>query len=269
MPRRRDVWNPFFIIMQLRFGLIGKPVGHSLSPGLFEEYCAERGLKGYEYRCYELEADHVTRAALRRWVGEQLLGGFNVTLPYKRQVLSAMDYLSPEAAAIGAVNCVRVVHREESDGLRLEGYNTDAVSFAATLQPLLRSWHTSALVLGTGGAAQAVAYALQTLGIDYLLVSRTPAGKARTISYAEAAREASGRTIIINATPVGMAPRADENPCPFCHLFTPRHLCYDLIYNPWQTRFLSESAAQGATTANGLAMLRLQALQSYRIWQIG
>lgn len=255
--------------MQLRFGLIGKPVGHSFSARLFEEYCAEQGLEGYEYRCYELEADQVSRVALRKWVGEQSLGGFNVTLPYKQQVLSAMDSLSPEAAAIGAVNCVRVAREGVDATLRLEGYNTDATAFAATLQPLLCPWHTSALVLGSGGAAQAVAYALQTLDIDYLLASRTPTNKARTISYAEAAREASTRTIIINATPVGMAPRIDENPCPFCHLLTPRHLCYDLIYNPLQTRFLSEAAAQGATTVNGFSMLRHQALQSYRIWQIG
>lgn len=252
--------------MQARFGLIGKPVGHSFSARLFEEYCTERGLKDHEYRCYELEADEVTYNALHKWVGERSLSGFNVTLPYKQQVLSAMDYLSPEAAAIGAVNCVRVVREDASDTLRLEGYNTDATAFAATLQPLLRPWHTSALVLGSGGAAQAVAYALQTLHIDYLLVSRNPAGKAHTISYAEAAQEASARTIIINATPVGMVPNDDGNPCPFCHLLTASHLCYDLIYNPLQTRFLSESAAQGAATVNGLAMLRRQAQQSYHLW---
>lgn len=254
--------------MQLHFGLIGKPVSHSFSAKLFEDYCSAQGLANLAYRCYELDEDEVGYASLHKWAEEHSLGGFNVTLPYKQKILSSLDCLSVEASAIGAVNCVRIVRAIDSPTLRLEGYNTDAIAFRTTFQSMLRPWHTSALIFGTGGAAQAVAYALRTMNIDYLMVSRHPEDTPNAVAYDDVVHEIGKRTLIINATPLGMMPHTDSNPCPCPHLLTPRHLCYDLVYNPLQTRFLAESKEQGATVVNGLAMLRHQALHSYHIWGI-
>lgn len=252
--------------MTRHYGLIGMPVAHSLSPKLFEHYCSEHNVTDCLYSLYPVEAALLQREALHRWVEEQGLQGFNVTIPYKRAIIPSLDALSDEARAIGAVNCVVVSH---SDGRpTLSGHNTDATAFEQTLRPLLQECHTSALILGTGGAAQAVAYVLGKLGIDYKFVSRTPWQTPQAVSYPQAIEQADYRTLIVNATPVGMDPDSDSTPWPDSDMLTPRHLCYDLIYNPSPTRFLREAAAQGATTIDGSQMLSLQAQHSYRLWRI-
>ena len=245
------------------------PVAHSLSPKLFEHYCSEHNVTDCLYSLYPVEAALLQREALHRWVEERGLLGFNVTIPYKRSIIPSLDSLSDEARAIGAVNCVVVSH---SDGrLMLTGHNTDATAFEQTLRPLLRECHTSALILGTGGAAQAVAYVLGKLGIDYKFVSRTPWQSPQpqhTISYSRAIEMADTHLLIVNATPLGMSPDVDSTPWLDSGLLTTRHLCYDLIYNPAPTRFLREAAAQGATTIGGMAMLQQQATLCYALWGI-
>ena len=234
------------MVMMKKYGLIGNPLDHSLSARLFEErFGAGR---------YELHAIP-TLEGLRAWALG--LGGFNVTLPYKEAILPLLDEVDAEARAIGAVNLVVV--REG----RLCGYNTDAAAFADTLRPLLQPWHSEALILGTGGAAKAVAHALNGLGIKSLMVSRQGAPH---LTYAEAAERARTATLIVNATPVGMAPKEAQTPWSDTRMLSPRHLCYDLIYNPEETRFLLESQLAGAQTANGMEMLRRQAYRSWQLW---
>lgn len=239
-----------------QFGLIGQSLAHSWSPRWFAAYFERQGITDACYRLYEVaEVAH-----LRELVADKQLRGFNVTIPYKQAVLPLLDSLDEAARAIGAVNCVTV------EGSRLTGHNTDAPAFLDTLRPLLRPCHTAALVLGTGGAAKAVKYALESIGIDVQLVSRTPEAHPGSISYATAVAESARRLLIVNATPVGMFPHTEVSPWPDSTVLTPQHLCYDLVYNPEETRFLHEARQQGAAVCNGLAMLHRQAELSWSLW---
>ena len=246
----------YFCIMK-RYGLIGEKLSHSQSPQWFGELFRREGITDASYRLYEM--DSVVN--LRRWVFEDDISGFNVTIPYKETVVAHLDALDEAARAIGAVNCV------VRQGNRLVGYNTDASAFAETLAPLLRPWHRQALVLGTGGAAKAVAYALQGMDIGCTLVSRSPGSHPGTVSYMQAASMAATHLLIVNATPVGMFPHTAQNPWTEKSALGPRHLCYDLIYNPSPTLFLRQAAEQGAATVNGTAMLHRQAELSWGLWQ--
>ena len=238
------------------FGLIGRQLSHSFSQSLFNDRFDGAGLL---YSLIELEGiDEIHSAVMHH-----KLEGFNVTIPYKVDIMPYLDDLDDTAHSVGAVNTVSV--KRNGDAMLLAGHNTDAPAFAETLRPLLQPWHRKALILGTGGAARAVAYALESLGIDYLFVSRTP-HSALQIDYETAYLCAADRTVIVNATPVGMFPGCSATPWPRCELLGPRHLCYDLVYNPSPTRFLAEAAEHGATVTDGLAMLRLQAQKSWHIW---
>ncbi len=239
-----------------KYGLIGKSLTHSWSPKWFAEKFAHLGITDAEYRLYEM--DSVVN--LRQWAIQNQIDGFNVTIPYKEAVMESLDVVDPSARTIGAVNCV------VREGTCLVGHNTDAPAFAQTLAPLLRPWHTQALVLGTGGAAKAVTYALGTLGIEATLVSRTPQSHPGAISYSQASQRSSTHFLIVNATPVGMSRLAGLSPWPYPHMLTPRHLCYDLVYNPSPTAFLIQAAQAGATVCDGLAMLHTQAELSWQLW---
>lgn len=239
-----------------QFGLIGQSLAHSWSPRWFAAYFERQGITDACYRLYEVaEVAH-----LRELVADKQLRGFNVTIPYKQAVLPLLDSLDEAARAIGAVNCVTV------EGSRLTGHNTDAPAFLDTLRPLLRPCHTAALVLGTGGAAKAVKYALESIGIDVQLVSRTPEDHPGSISYATAVAESARRLLIVNATPVGMFPHTDASPWPTNSVPTPYQLRFDLVYNPEETLFLREGRLHGAAVCNGLAMLHRQAELSWTLW---
>ena len=246
---------------KLHFALIGNKLSHSWSQRWFEGQCRDRGLVDRDYALIELDSLDTLRAV----VAERRLRAFNVTIPYKCSIVPLLDELSPEAAAIGAVNVVEVL-RNGDGTVRLYGRNTDAPAFMQTLSPLLRPWHRHALVLGTGGAAHAVAWALASLHIVFHFVSRTPA-RTDELSYSDAVALAADKAnpacpyLIVNATPVGMSgpPWQACSPWPRPDLWSPRHLCYDLIYNPEQTLFLRQATAHGAATSNGLDMLHRQA----------
>ena len=242
-----------------KFGIIGYPLGHSLSPGYFNEKFQNEGIDAI-YEKYELPVITDLQAIIDY---TQDLCGFNVTIPYKEKVMSYLDVISPEARAIGAVNVVKVTNK---DGKKhLEGYNSDLIGFTRSIQPLLEAHHKKALVLGTGGASKAVMYGLHKLGIETMLVSRYQ--KNNTIQYEQIDEEVMKEyTVIVNCTPCGMAPHFDECPAiPYCHI-TPKHLLFDLIYNPDETLFLKNGREQGAVTKNGLEMLLLQAEGAWEIW---
>ena len=234
-----------------RYALIGKKLGHSWSQRWFEEMFSREGMTDRTYLLHEMPSLN----ELRQWVKEKQICGFNVTIPHKQAILPMLDTLSPEAEAIGAVNCVCV-----KDGI-LIGHNTDAPAFSQTM----RDRHTggAALILGTGGAAQAVAYALKTMGIPHQLVSRHPAREF--IGYTEALARKKEFDILVNATPVGMWPDVDATPWPYG--LEGFRLVYDLIYNPSPTLLLRQASAAGATTIDGLAMLHRQAELSWQLWR--
>ena len=165
------------------------------------------------------------------------------------------------ASEIGAVNTIKFTNDK-----RLIGYNTDVVGFENSLIPLLKTHHTKALILGTGGASKAVAYVLEKLKIDYSKVSRNPIRNSE-LSYTDL----SGKLlkeyfIIINTSPLGTYPNINEKPTIPYQFLTPKHLLYDLIYNPVETAFLIEGKKRGTQVKNGLEMLELQAEESWRIW---
>lgn len=240
-----------------RFGVIGRPLGHSASAAYFTEKFAREGLTDHVYERYEL-ASIAELPALLETPG---LCGLNVTIPYKREVLALMDGLSFEARAIGAVNCMR----RYPDG-RLTGHNTDIIGLRAALDELLgEETPEEALVLGTGGASQAVQYALTERGIPFSLVSRDAAKGNYTYDNLPCEAVECSR-LIVNASPVGTYPAVDEAPrIPYAYV-TPAHYLLDLVYNPPLTQFLDYGRQRGAHILNGEMMFRAQAEASWRIW---
>lgn len=259
------------------YGLIGKDLGHSWSASYFTEKFAAAGLEDCRYRPYAAGDAVRQPAQLLPWldgvIRDEHLLGFNVTLPYKQWVMPLLQRTGATARAVGAANCVRVLWQPDGSYL-LEGHNTDAPAFHDSLQPLLQDWHRSALVLGTGGAARAVAHALRRLGIAVSFVSREPGKRQESLaahagavlSYAEAYAAAAHTFLIVNATPAGMGAHIAETPFADIHRISFQHLCYDLIYNPEETRFLLECSLVGATVKNGLEMLHRQACLSWQLF---
>lgn len=239
----------------LHAGLIGTPLGHSSSADYFHQHHPD-----CRYRLYDM----ASLDTLRQWVVQEHLDGFNVTIPYKRSVMAYLDTIDPIAQCIGAVNCVSV-HRNGSD-ITLVGHNTDYWAFEETLRPLLQPWHRQALVLGTGGASQAVCFALREMDVAVTRVSRTPKD-GDTVGYDSLPTLFDSHLLLVNATPVGMWPEVDATPVTDMRGIGTRHLCYDLIYNPAETRWLHDAAQQGANVCNGLAMLHRQADLSYALWK--
>ena len=232
-----------------RFGLIGHPLSHSFSKTHFTEKFEREGLD-CEYENYDIDDIALVR--------ELDLSGFNVTSPYKEAIIPYLDELNPIAAEVGAVNTVKVL----PDG-RLIGYNTDVIGFAETV--FGAELQKTALILGTGGASKAVQYALRQLGIRYSIVSRSTS--KGDYHYEELTPEIiQSHLLIVNATPVGMAPNVNEAPNIPYDAITPQHTLIDLIYNPEETLFLRKGKEHGATTINGLTMLHAQAEASWEIW---
>lgn len=241
------------------YGLIGFPLGHSFSAQLHNAFFAEKGIHAV-YRNFELSDIGLLPSLLE---AHPDLRGFNVTIPHKEAILPALDELDDEAAAVGAVNVVSVL----PDG-RLKGYNSDVYGFREALRPFLdRGDHRRALVLGTGGASRAVVHALRLLDIAVTFVSRRTHSGADVVTYADLdAQTMAEHTLIVNCTPVGTYPDVNAAPPIPYEALSPRHLCFDLVYNPSETLFMKNAAAQGATACNGLSMLNLQAALSHTLW---
>lgn len=238
------------------FGIIGRPLGHSASARHFTAKFENEGLDCH-FAQYELPSIEALPELLERVP----LEGFNVTIPYKQQVMRYLDGLSDEAAKIGAVNCVR----RHADG-RMIGHNTDIIGLRVALAELLDGVVPEhALVLGTGGASQAVQYALTELEVPFDLISRDPVKGNYTYDNlpVEVVTESK---LIINATPVGTWPNVEEAPrIPYAYL-TPEHHLLDLVYNPPLTQFLDYGQQRGAKIMNGERMFLGQAAAGWAIW---
>lgn len=238
-----------------KYGLIGYPLGHSFSKIYFTEKFQKEGLSS-TYELFPLSAITEFPELIE---GNPELRGLNVTIPYKESVMTYLTDLSPEAKAIGAVNVIKI------DGDRLTGYNSDYIGFRDSLKPMLRDEITEALVLGSGGASKAVCHALRVLGINPTVVSRHPS--EGIIGYKDITSEVMEKNLlIVNTTPLGMAPNIEAAPDIPYHLLSDRHICYDVVYNPSETLFMKKAAAAGARVKNGLEMLHLQAENAWKIW---
>ncbi|MBR3466715.1 MAG: shikimate dehydrogenase [Bacteroidales bacterium] len=239
------------------FGLIGKTLKHSFSQKYFEEKFRREQITDASYSLFELtDIKQLTEFIRQR---SQLVG-FNVTIPYKQQIIPYLDELSEEAAAVNAVNTV-VIERV-SGQILTKGHNTDIIGFRESLREV--DLPKQALVLGTGGAAAAVTYVLENLGCRCTAISRDPQrGLPYSALNADIIRQ---HKFIVNCTPLGTYPNINEKPDIPYEGLSGEHFLYDLVYNPSETALLKEGILRGAKVQNGLQMLHAQAEASWRIW---
>ncbi len=242
--------------MANQYGLIGYPLGHSFSKKFFDDKFEKLKLSD-SYNLFELE--HIQ--AFKTLISERNLKGINVTIPYKQTVIPFLDKLDKSAQLVGAVNVIK------NNGGKLTGYNTDYPAFKTTLKKWLDNTNLKALILGTGGASKAVIAALNDLKISWQQVSRKES--AASISYTRLQEKENliqDFNLIINTTPLGMAPHVEATAdIPYSKL-TSSHYLYDLVYNPEETQFMKLGKAAGSKSKNGLEMLHLQAELAWDIW---
>jgi shikimate dehydrogenase len=239
------------------FGLIGKNISYSFSAGYFSEKFQKEGISDCSYENFDLQAISEFPKLVQ---SKPNLIGLNVTIPYKEQVIPYLDELHETAAEIGAVNTIKITPKG-----RLIGYNTDYYGFKKSIEPFLKPTHKQALILGTGGASKAVAYALKKLQIKNVFVSRT--NHQNGLTYSDFTKNiVDNHLLIINCTPLGTFPNVENKPDFPYQFLTPNHLLYDLIYNPAETAFLKMGKSKGASICNGLDMLIHQAEKAWEIW---
>lgn len=239
-----------------KFGLIGKQIDYSFSKAYFSNKFDVEGLP-HTYENFDI----LSIEELPLILETPDLKGLNVTIPYKESVIPYLNQLDRTAEDIGAVNTIKIT----SDG-NLIGYNTDYYGFKESIEPYLNPNHKRALILGTGGASKAIAFALKRLGIKYEYVSRN-ASEITDLTYDLITEEhIASHHLIINCTPLGTHPQTNACPQIPYDAITDSHLLYDLIYNPEETKFLTIGKLKGAKTCNGLEMLELQANKAWDIW---
>jgi shikimate dehydrogenase len=250
-----------------QLGLIGYPLGHSFSKKYFTQKFENQGISDeWHYELYPIDSIHKLPEILRG--GENKLIGLNVTIPYKTAVLPFLDAIDADAAAIGAVNCIRISWDSLTGQPHLTGYNTDVFGFEKSLLNLLGGnvpKGLQGLILGTGGAAKAVAYVLAKHGIPFKYVSRT--GTDAVLRYEDLDKKMmETHRLIVNSTPLGTMPKIEGvAPLPF-EFIDNQHFIFDLIYNPEKTRLLLLGEERGAKVGNGLEMLIEQAERGWQIW---
>lgn len=242
------------------YGLIGYPLSQSFSQKYFTDKFQTESIEA-RYLNFPIESINDFTGLIKK---HPYIAGLNATIPYKEQVMQYLDELSPDAADIKAVNVIKF-DWSNKDKPRLIGHNSDVYGFSQSIKPLLKSHHTKALILGTGGAAKAVEYSLKKMEIEFKYVSRT--AKDGVFSYADLNEALMQEyTLIINSTPLGMYPKIDGKPNIPYQFCNEKHLFYDLVYNPEVTQFLAEGKKNGAQIKNGLEMLHLQAAKAWEIW---
>jgi len=240
-----------------KYGLIGKNISYSFSSTFFKEKFEKENQYNFSYQNFDIQSLVEFKSVL---INNPNLVGLNVTIPYKETIIPFLDKLSKKAKAIGAVNVIKFTKKN-----KLKGCNSDYYGFKKSLQPLLKSNHKKALILGTGGASKAVAFALTQLGIEYSFVSRK--GNFNTLDYKNLSSDTfSEFQIVINCTPLGTFPDINLLPDLPYSFFTANHIAFDLIYNPAQTTFLKKASENGAVCKNGLEMLIFQAEKAWKIW---
>jgi len=270
----------------IQLGLIGYPLGHSLSPEIHKAALKACDLQG-EYTLFSISPDDLDalKALLER-VRDGEISGLNVTIPHKQNVIPLLDELTPTADAIGAVNTISV-----GNG-KLMGDNTDVPGFLADLEKCFGNRESgignrksstenrkSALILGAGGSARAVVYALAQDGWDIAITARrlkqaqeliaqfsNPDSRITSIEFTALRSLFSTLSLIVNTTPLGMSPNMDVSPWPANIPFPPNVAIYDLVYNPRETKLVKDARAAGLPATTGLGMLIEQAALSFEIW---
>lgn len=237
-----------------KFGLIGEHLEHSFSPTYFDTKFLMDEIEDAEYKLYPMKASDI-----ESFLTTTDLQGFNVTFPFKEEIIQYLDEVDPVAFEMGAVNTVKRI----ADGWK--GYNTDLLGFRESVKIFLDRDIGKALILGTGGAAKAVTRALDEMDIPYNTVSRTP--EDGEWPYEKLSPEIFKKFgLIINCTPLGTFPDVDASPNIPYESLTEDQLLYDLVYNPEVTEFMRKGMKQGCRVKNGYEMLMNQAEESWLIW---
>ena len=240
-----------------KFGLVGKNISYSFSKKHFTEKFSVAPFTDCVYENFSIDTIEEFPSIIKN---NPNLKGLNVTIPYKVAIIPYLNSLSNKASQIGAVNVIRFTKKG-----KLKGCNSDWYGFKKALQPLLKEHHKKALILGTGGASKAVAFALEQLDIYCAFASREASEK--TINYNLInATTFDNFQIIINCTPLGTSPNVKECPPIPYEFFTDKHIAFDLVYNPEVTEFLKRAKKKGATIKNGREMLVFQAEKAWKIW---
>ncbi|RAJ13040.1 shikimate dehydrogenase [Olleya aquimaris] len=241
-----------------KFGLIGKDISYSFSQNYFTLKFKDENITNATYQNFDIQTIEDFKQQI---LTTNNLAGLNVTIPYKESIIPFLDRLDKKAEKIGAVNTIKFTKKG-----RLKGYNTDVYGFKKSIKPHLKKHHKQALILGTGGASKAIAFVLKELNMTYHFVSRQ-ASKNTKYTYDTLTQEdISQHQIIINCSPVGTFPKVEEAPNIPYQGITDKHILFDLIYNPSETRFLKHGQSKGAVTINGYNMLVFQAEKSWKIW---
>lgn len=232
------------------YGLIGKNIEYSFSRNYFNNKFNELKLNENKYENFDLsDITEFKKIDLSKIIG------FNVTIPYKQDIIAHIDEVSDDALKIGAVNTIKIINK------KLIGFNTDHIGFSKSLKG---KKFKKALIFGSGGASKAIQFSLNKLDIKYKVVSRRK--NIDLIGYNNLDQEIKISDLIINTTPLGTYPRVNNKIDIPYHLINKNHHCYDLIYNPIKSSFLNECEIQGASIKNGLEMLEFQAEESWNIW---
>jgi len=246
------------------FGLIGYPLFYSFSPKWFESFFIKNNLSNCTYSLFPLDSIEGFTNLLD---SKPNLKGLNVTIPYKEQIFPFLDFVSDEAKLIGAVNCIKIKQLDNKER-ELHGYNTDTIGFEHSLLPLLSlDKQYKALVFGSGGAAKAVIFTLNKLGIAYKQLGRENKSEKNVISYSDLPlTDYKEYKIWINTTPVGTKGiQLASLDLPYS-ILDKEHVLYDLVYNPPLTEYMKRGINAGATVKNGLEMLEIQAYESAKIF---
>ncbi|OUU49399.1 MAG: shikimate dehydrogenase [Flavobacteriaceae bacterium TMED68] len=239
------------------FGLIGRNIDYSFSKKYFSKKFKKNNLNDCIYSNYDLKEVGDFKKLINTYSN---LKGLNVTIPYKKIIIPFLDELSEEAKAIKAVNTIVF----ESSG-KIIGHNTDHLGFKKALEEQFKLTPENALILGSGGASEAIKYVFNKIGCNFKVVSRFPSGDQ--LNYDQLSKKIIRKTdIIVNASPIGTYPNILEAPnIPYKYLDTKNSL-FDLIYNPKETEFLKKGKFYGSKTSNGFKMLKYQAEESWKLW---
>ncbi len=231
-----------------QFGLLGKHLQHSFSEQYFTSFFEKNNIAA-QYKNYAFENWQQVVSLLQ----DVNFAGLNITIPFKKEAFAFADVTTPQAKAIGAINCLK----KNVDG-KWQGHNTDAQGFEYSFVKYVKPYHAKALILGNGGAAQAVKFVFKKLSIPYVVVSRMP--EIGNIGFADVDEQILQQySIIINCTPLGMHPNVNSLPPIPYQFLNSNHYLFDLVYNPLETTFLQHGKKVNATCINGLEMLYAQA----------
>lgn len=235
----------------MQYALIGKSLKHSFSKSYFHKKFEHENIKNANYELIELqELDEI-----KKIIKEKNIQGLNITIPYKKEILAYCDQIDKVAHEIGSVNVLQI-----NNG-KIKGYNTDYIGFAQSISSF-ENKIKKAIILGNGGATQAIKYVLEQRKIDYITVSRQSPINYTNFHF----QDFPQHNFVVQCTPVGTFPNVlDILPLDFSCI-NEEYILYDLIYNPAETAFLKQGKIKNATIKNGLHMLQIQAEESWKIW---